>query len=126
MRLRNNSNVLLQLEDGGSDGTRTLHILGAEYHHSGDISCQIGLESHPDLIQQTSSTHLAVLPIAAEAKDNKSASNDTIECSPRFIRGPSDSTALSGSTVTLEAFFRGTPEPYIKWIRGVSFYPYFL
>lgn len=79
------------------------------------------MDSHPDLIQQTSNTHLAVLPIATEAKDNESASNETVESSPRFIRGPSDSTALSGSTVTLEAFFRGTPEPYIKWMRGVIF-----
>lgn len=77
------------------------------------------MDSHPDLIQQTISTHLAVLPIATEAKDNISA--DAAESSPCFIRSPSDSTALSGSTVTLEAFFRGKPEPYIKWMRGVIF-----
>lgn len=104
------------MEDGGGDGTRTLHILGAEYHHSGDISCEISLQSNSNVnSRQVAYTNLAVLPI--EGVDTSDNSGN--EISPCFIRGPSDSTALSGSTVTLEAFYRGKPEPQVKWMRGV-------
>lgn len=91
--------------------------MGAEYSHNGEISCLIHLETRSE-ISRVSHANLAVLP-RTELRSNK-FENDMSDSSPSFLQGPCDGTALVSSTVTLDAFYSGKPEPEIKWFRGVS------
>lgn len=86
-----------------------MHILGVEYEHSGEISCTI------IPLLERSFANLSVLPLFDL---NDILSTDEFDESPRLLRGPSDGIALAGSTVMLEAFYIGHPEPEVKWLRA--------
>ena len=98
-----------------------MHILGIEHKHSGEIKCAAYLPEKPENFV-TTFTDLVVLPIPHPDKVASVDSNltDEPDVPAYFLRGLDDCTVLRGHDVLLDVFYRGYPEPEIKWMRAVS------
>lgn len=122
-----------QSADGtGSDSKAS--VAQQYYIDSNSISCsaELTVVSDTNLIGSDSSDHLSEqgvceseAPVSALNKadhqcDDTMRDDSEVHQPALLLRGPQDTSALSGDRVLLKATYIGHPEPTVRWNRAVS------